>query len=238
MKPGAASRRAAQPRGATSFTRSRSGGTGGARSAASRLLVAAREASVERAVLACLADGDERVASLDNVVRLGARDRVGLTQDGDDRDPVLCPELGFGEGHVDPGARVGHWDPLDLELAERHLEVFDDLRPLVGAAEDGAELTRLVVVEGDHGARLVVAGPPEPVELPLSVVVQDQRDPAAGIQPEAVLDADARQAGLTKIDRHRSLYLPSMSVGAGDRRRPRTLDSFIKTTPIVAVIRT
>ena len=46
--------------------------------------------------------------------------------------------------------RDGH--PLDRELAERQLELLDDLRPLVGAAEHGAELARLVVVEREHGA--------------------------------------------------------------------------------------
>ena len=48
-------------------------------------------------------------------------------------------------------------DPLDLQLAERELELLDDLRPLVGAAEDRAELAGLVVVSAITARRLVVA---------------------------------------------------------------------------------
>ena len=45
------------------------------------------------------------------------------------------------------GLVSGHGHPLDVQLAERDLEVLDDLRPLVGAADHRAELARLVVVE-------------------------------------------------------------------------------------------
>jgi hypothetical protein len=36
--------------------------------------------------------------------------------------------------------------------------------------------------------------------------VEDQRDPAAGVQAKAVLDADTGQTGFSEIDRH----LPSL----------------------------
>src|SRR2546423_14338478 len=109
----------------------------------------------ELGVLAGLADGDQGVAALDRVARLGARDGLGLAQDGDHRDAGLRAEATVGEPLADRRAVVGDPDPLDLELAERHLEVLDDFRPLVGAADDGSALARLAVVEGDHRLRLL-----------------------------------------------------------------------------------
>ena len=61
--------------------------------------------------------------------------------------PVRCAEAALREGLPDRRARVRDRHPLDGELAERHLELLDDLRPLVGAADDRAELARLVVLE-------------------------------------------------------------------------------------------
>ena len=54
-----------------------------------------------------------------------------------------------------------HRDPLDRQLADRHLELLDDLRPLVGAAEDRAELARLLVLELDDRGRLLGGRPVE-----------------------------------------------------------------------------
>ena len=79
---------------------------------------------------------------------------------------------------------------------ERHLELLDDLRALVRAAQDGAELARLIVVESDHGTRLLVARVPEEVDLADPVGVQDDRDACALAGLEGVLDADSRQACL------------------------------------------
>ena len=79
--------------------------------------------------------------------------------------PVLARKPHSARVAADRRARVGNVDPLDQELAERHLEPLDDLRSLVHAPEDPAELPGLVVVELDHGRRLVVAIPAEVVEL-------------------------------------------------------------------------
>src|SRR4029453_16536119 len=46
----------------------------------------------------------------------------------------------------------------------------------------------------------------KPVQLTLPVVVEEERDPPAGVQAEAVLHADTGQPGFSKIDRH----LPSL----------------------------
>ena len=72
------------------------------------------------------------------------------------------------------------------QLAERHLELLHDLGPLVGPAEDSAELPRLVVVERDHRPRLVVGAAPEVVELSLPVVVEDHRE--AGPSPVRIVN--------------------------------------------------
>src|ERR671935_1691153 len=194
------------------------------------------EESPEARVLAGLADGDERVAALDRVRRLGAGDGFGLAHDRDHGDPGRGAEGGLGECLADPGAVVGDRDPLDLQLAERHLEVLDDLRSLVGAADHGSELARLVVVEGDDRGRLLVFCTTEEVELALAVVVQDDREAAPGVEAERELRADAGKPRLLQIDRHRQ---PSTaSLGARKRRRPIVFDSFINATPSVAVIST
>src|SRR5262245_48689985 len=156
----------------------------------------------EGGVLPELADRDERVALLDNVGRLGSRDGLGLTQDRDHRDSRPGAEAAFGERLPNTRALFRHGNPFDRELAERQLELLDDLRPLVGAADDGPELARLVVVEPDHGGGLVVRSVGEEVDLPVAVVVQADREPSASGRPEAVLDADPRQTGLSQIYRH------------------------------------
>ena len=65
-------------------------------------------------------------APLHDVLRLRARDQLRLAQDGNDGHAGPGPERGVGERLADPGARVRDRYPLDLELAERHLEVLDD----------------------------------------------------------------------------------------------------------------
>ena len=134
------------------------------------------------------------------------------------------------------GLSSGTGNPLDRQLAECQLEVLDDLRPLVGAADHSAELPRLIVVEADHLRRLVVVVVTEEVDLADPVVVEDDREPASVRGAEAVLDTDTRQSGFSQLYRH---YRSSLiSVGAGNRRRPIHFDSFISTTPTVAVAST
>jgi hypothetical protein len=167
---------------------------------------------------------------------LRAGDRFGLAQDRDHGDARLGAKAGLGEGLSDPGAVVRNRDLFDLELAQRHLEVLDDLGALEGAADDGAELARLVVVESDHRQRLFVAGVREVVELTLAVVVQDHGEAAAGTEPKGEFRTDARQACLFDLDWQRQP--PSASLETGKRSRPISFDSFISATPIVAVIST
>ena len=95
------------------------------------------------------------------------------------------------------GTGVGNRDPLDLQLPQRHLELLHDPGTLVGPADDRSELAGLVVVELDHSRRLVVVLAPEVVDLPLAVVVHDHGQPAALGGAQRVLDADARQPGLS-----------------------------------------
>ena len=56
----------------------------------------------------------------------------------------------------------------------------------------GAELPRLVVVERDHGARLVVAGVGEPVKVAAAVVVLDHGQPPAGVGAQRELPTRSR----------------------------------------------
>jgi hypothetical protein len=126
--------------------------------------------------LAGLADRDERVPPFDRVARLRAAYGLGLAQDRDYRDAGSRAKGGFCEGLADPRALVGDGNPFDLELAECHFEVLDDLRSLVGAADNDSELARLVVVRRDHRARLVVFRAPEEVELALAIIVEDDRE--------------------------------------------------------------
>ena len=105
------------------------------------------------------------------------------------------------------GLSVGDGHPLDRELAEGHLQLLDDLRPLVGAADERAELARLVVLELDDRLRLVVVAVREPVELALALVVEDHGQLAAVRGQARVLDADAGQACLTELAGHVSLLL-------------------------------
>ena len=83
------------------------------------------------------------------------------------------------------GLPGGHRHPLDRQLSERHLEVLDDLRPLVGAAEHRTELARLVVLELEHRLRLVVVRAREEVELPHAVDVLDHGHAGAVVGLEA-----------------------------------------------------
>jgi hypothetical protein len=160
-------------------------------------------------------------------------DGLRVTEDRDHSDARLRAELALRERLADPRARLRHLDPLDQELSERHLEVLDDLRALVRPADDGAQLARFVVVERDHGGRLVLAPAPEPVQLALAVVVQDHGQAAAALEREDELRADAGQPRLFEVRSHQAA-----SLGTGNRRRPSAFDSFISTMPRVAVTRT
>ena len=139
----------------------------------------------EGGVLTGLADRDQRVARWITSSGWAPGDRLRLAQDRDHGDPGLRAEAALGERLPIDGLASGTGIHSIEELAERHLEVLDDLRPLVGAADHRAELARLVVVEADHRARLVVVALPEEVELALAVVVQDHRESAAAVESEA-----------------------------------------------------
>ena len=119
------------------------------------------------------------------------RDRLRLAQDGDDRDAVLRTKLSLGERLADPGL-VSGTATHSIWSSPSAISRSSTILGRSYAAKEGAKLTRLVVVERDHGGGVLVVRAPEPVELSLAVVVQDERDAAAGIQPEAVLDADTR----------------------------------------------
>ena len=84
---------------------------------------------------------------------------------------------------------------------------------------------------------LVVPTAAEVIQLSLAVVVLDDGQTAALTGAERELRADAGQACLFEFRMHRC-YLPSASVGTPKSLRPSTFDSFIRTTPIVAVSRT
>ena len=229
-------------------------GAAGARAADAGLLegvglaLVARPVGEKRAHLAelpGLAHHDERVAVEDHVVGLGARDRLRLAQDRDHGDAGPLAEAAIGERPpVDP-AVVRHLDPLDLELAERHLQLLDDLRPLVGAAEERAELPRLVVVQLEHDRRLLVAPAAVDVDLPVAVVVLDDGDAAPGRRASSSISRP-RPAGASLSVRVASTLLhPTVkqheahsSAAAGRSMRPRRFDSFISTTPTVALAST
>jgi hypothetical protein len=97
-----------------------------------------------------------------------------------------------------------------VELAERHLEVLDDLRPFVGPADDRTQLARLVVMELDDGDRLVVVLAAVVVDLPLAVDVLDHGQTTALCGAEGVLDADAGKSRLSKVYGH--VFMPPRSV--------------------------
>ena len=116
------------------------------------------------------------------------------------------------------------------------LEVLDDLRPLVGAADHGPELPRFVVVEADHLRRLVVVIVTEEVDLADAVVVQDDREPPPSeVRKPYLTPIPGSRVSLSSTGIQRSSLI---SVGAGNRWRPIHFDSFISTTPIVAVAST
>ena len=120
-------------------------------------------------------------------------------------DPGALAERALREGLPDRRARVGNGHPLDGELAEGHLELLHDLRPLVGSADDRAELARLVVLELDDRGRLLVVRAPEPVDLALALVVEDHGQPAPVRGEGRVFDADAWEARFTELAGHLSL---------------------------------
>ncbi len=86
-----------------------------------------------------------------------------------------------------------------MELAERHLELLHHLRALVRAADDRAELARLVVVELDDGGRLLVTLAAVVVDLALPIDVLDHGQPASLSRAERVLDTDAGKPRLSKV---------------------------------------
>src|SRR5687767_13307450 len=149
------------------------------------------EQLAKRAVLPELSDSDERVTLLEDVSGLRAGHRLGLTEDGDDRDPRARAEPALGQRLSNRRAAVGDGHPFDCQLAERHLELLDDLRAIVGAGDHRAELTGFVILELDDRRRVLVAGVPEVIDLAETLVVEDDRHPASVGRRQAVLDADA-----------------------------------------------
>jgi len=117
----------------------------------------------------------------------------------DPEDPYV---LTVGEGVADRRAPRRHRHPLDRQLSERHLEVLDDLRPLVGASEDGAELAGLVVLELEHSLRFVVVHTREHVELPHAVHVLDDGHAGAVVGLERELRPDAGKTCLFQLRWH------------------------------------
>src|SRR4029077_15539367 len=99
----------------------------------------------------------------------------GRRRDADPREARLHRDPAPRERLTDQRAVVRYRNPLDRQLAERQLELLDDLRPLVGPADDRAQVARLLVVETDHLRRLVVVLVTEEVDLADAVVVEDDR---------------------------------------------------------------
>jgi len=155
------------------------------------------EQPAECRVLTRLSHRYERVAPLDHMVRLRPRHRLGLAQDGDDRDAGPRTEAALRERLADPWARIRYDNPLDEQVAQSHLELFDDLGPLVGTPNDRSELACLIVVEAEHRTRLLVVRPAEVVDLAGPIVVEDDREPTTVSKAEAIFDADSRQARLS-----------------------------------------
>ena len=93
---------------------------------------------------------------------------------------------------------------IDIEHVVAVRELLDDLRAFVRPAEDGAELTRLLVVELEHGRGLVVLGAPEDVELARAVEMLDDGDAAPVAGGERVLRPDTGQARLSELLGHGS----------------------------------
>ena len=142
------------------------------------------------------------VAPLNRVAGLGAADGLGLAENRDHRHAGAGAEGTLRERPADCRTVARYRHPLDAQLAECHLQLLDDLRPLVGAADHRAQLACLVVVELDHRRRRVVGGAAIVVDLALPVVVEDHGDPASLREREGVLHADAGQTGFLKIDGH------------------------------------
>src|SRR6185295_18199377 len=227
--------RSSVTRSASSLGSARTAATETEQRTSTRLERALGQQLSERRVLAELSDGHERVALLNDVRRLRARHGLWVAQDRDDGDPRLGPEPTLGKRLSDQRTVVGNRDPLDRQLAERELQILDDLWALVGPADHRAELARLVVVQANDRCGLVVVLVAKEVDLPHPVVVQDDRQPSALGCAKAVLDSDTGQPGFSQIDRHR---YSSASLGTGISLRPIHFDSFITMTPIVAVART
>ena len=131
--------------------------------------------------------------------------------------PVRCAEPAAPRGFFRSPGSGRDRDPLDGELAERHLELLDDLRPLVGAAEDRAELARLVVLELEDCRGLLVARVTEDVELAGAVEVLDDGHAAAVVGRERELRPDSRQARLSQLLGH-SVSFRLIEAGRGGGR--------------------
>ncbi len=99
-----------------------------------------------------------------------------------------------------------HRHPLDRQLSERHLEVLDDLRPLVGTAEHRTELAGLVVLELEHRLRFVVVRAREDVELSHAVDVLDDGHAGAVVGLERELRPDAGKTCLFQLRWHLSSF--------------------------------
>ena len=78
---------------------------------------------------------------------------------------------------------------------------------------------------------VIVVSTREAVDLSRTVEMLDDGDTAAARRNEAVLDANTGQACLDEVVH---VGCSSLSLEAGNRRRPRRFDSFISTIPISA----
>src|SRR4029453_5270884 len=107
-----------------------------------------------------------------------------------DGDARASPERTVRERAADGRAVVRDANPLDQKLAERHLELLDDLGPLVRPGEDGAKLPRLLCVEPKHCLWILVVLAAEVVDLADAVVVEDDGQARAVVRAKAVFDAD------------------------------------------------
>ncbi len=188
-----------------------------------------RNQAPERRHVCDLPDDDEGVSLLHDVVRLGAGHGLRIPQHGDHGRAGASPEGAVSERAPDRPADVGHGHPLDLELTERELEIVDDLRPLVRPTEDDGELPRFLVVELEDDGRILVP-PALHVHLALAGEMLHHRDARTVHRGEGELHADSGQPRLSQLDGH-----GDQSTLGRKRRRPSCLDSFISTTPIVAV---
>jgi hypothetical protein len=141
----------------------------------------------------------EAVADFEDLGWIWSGDGLPVADDGDDGHAGPVPDLQIDDRVSDGGGVCEEGHPVDDELTDAVFDLLHNCGLKIGATEDGADATRLVVGQL-HGAKRRVAVTLEDVEIPPPGVVEDQDDALALGGHHLVAAADPRQVFL--IDAH------------------------------------